>query len=468
MSQQGTETKVQKVPSNKSNKVILFRKNSQFQSEDKESNNSMIIYDKDNRTLKFNVVDKQFFDKKKIVGNIKQIRKEIDIKVENGGTKLENQNLNNTVEESEKAGPRISESDLKKSSKNEEECNIIISSKRLVLNKPAKESVSENNDKEMLLLRANNIKEKKIDDQLSSGVKLKQSADHKSEHSSFEFPYKVCLICDVYFNSNSVQVFKCDHILCNSCMKLFYEEKIEEGKKELKCPVFKCKELIDPEIVKKFVTEKHFNNFLKKLEINDEKIAVFPANEEKGTFHLAKKSTTFMDNNDFKNYSKKHVLEVTASISFLYYSKTKEVYCKNCNEESLFGKNCRNFIKCMNCLKTYCKYCSKNYSVGHFDFTGNNYCKIFFRRHCRYLPSERNRCREAVSDFIVFLMGYIVFVVGVINYINLLVRSILNNEKQENVKSSFQILIVVLISCVVLPILFLMLPFYPAMVAIFR
>jgi RNase P subunit RPR2 len=314
-------------------------------------------------------------------------------------------------------------------------------------------------------LKSNVIKEK------NQGTPKRNSKlhnhDSKSEYSSFEFPYKICLICDVYFNPLQVLILECNHIFCANCTKLFFEEKIEEGKKEIKCPLFRCPQIIVTLIVQKYVTEKHFNNFLKKLEINDEKL-VNLIQDEKMTFNLAKKSTTFLEPIDFKNYSKKHVFEITSNISFLYYSKSKEVYCKNCNEEALFGKNCRNFIKCMNCLKTFCKYCGKNYVAGHFDFSGNNYCKIFFRRNCKYLPTVRNKFKEALSDFMVFILGYFVLILGVINYINLGVNSLFNYETYYYLKLTTHIILMIILTIMILPIMFVILPFYPSLVAIFR
>jgi RNase P subunit RPR2 len=218
--------------------------------------------------------------------------------------------------------------------------------------------------------------------------------------------------------------------------------------------------------IKKFVTEKHFNNYNKKIDLSEEKQNLILSVDNKSNQFIGKISQTSIE--DFKSLSKKHVLEVTNSINFLYYSKTKEIFCKNCNEEALFGKNCRNFIKCMNCLHTYCKYCGKNYSNGHFDFTGNNYCKIFYRRHCKYLPSIRNKCKEISVEFIIFLAGYFIFFIGSLNLIHVYLRKYTFEEKETSLAVAQHIIILILIYSVSIPILFLLLPFYPVLVAIFR
>jgi len=122
----------------------------------------------------------------------------------------------------------------------------------------------------------------------------------------------------------------------------------------------------------------------------------------------------------------------------------------------------------MNCLHTYCKYCGKNYSNGHFDFTGNNYCKIFYRRHCKYLPSIRNKCKEISVEFIIFLAGYFIFFIGSLNLIHVYMRKYTYEDKETTFAIAKHLIILILIYSVSIPILFLLLPFYPMLVAIFR
>ena len=442
----------------------MFRKESHFVSEEKE-NNSMVILEKENKKLKFNVLDKGFFDKKKISQNLDFLKKELA----NNGEIISIQrksckgfdNPNNTIEEINRKSDKIDIANENKI-KNNYHYDVLSSSKRSFEKSDTKQKTKGNEETAI-------IKKKVIEknsDQTQNQINFVENNYNKADIESIDFPYKICLICEVYFVLHQVIVLSCDHIFCFNCTKLFLEEKIEEGKKRLLCPLFKCTTMFKEEEIKKFVTEKHFNNYIKKIDISEEKQNLLLSSDNKSNMYIGKISQTSIE--DFKSLSKKHVLEVTNSINFLYYSKTKEIFCKNCNEEALFGKNCRNFIKCMNCLHTYCKYCGKNYSNGHFDFTGNNYCKIFYRRHCKYLPSIRNKCKEISVEFIIFLAGYFIFFIGSLNLIHVYMRKYTYEDKETTFAIVKHLIILILIYSVSIPILFLLLPFYPMLVAIFR
>lgn len=445
-----------------SNHMIRFRKESHFVTEEKE-NNSMVILEKENKKLKFNVLDKGFFDKKKISNNLNYLKREFATKKEDFPLQNKHymENPNNTVEEIKKKSAKLVNNNHKKV-QNDYHYDVLSSSKRSFENNNSKQKPKHT---EEILIIKKNIVEKNVD-QFQNQINFVESNYNKGDLESIEFPYKICLICEVYFVLNQVVILTCEHIICFNCTKLYLEEKIEEGKKKLICPLFKCNTIFNDDQIKMFVTEKHYNNYLRKLELKEEKQQLIISNDEKANINIGKISQTSID--DFKTLSKKHVLEITNSINFLYYSKTKEIFCKNCNEESLFGKNCRNFIKCMNCLHSYCKYCGKNYSNGHFDFTGNNYCKIFYRRHCKYLPTVRNKCKEIAVEFVIFLAGYIIFFIGSLNLVHINLRKLIYEEKETTFLFISHITILILLYILVIPILLLLLPFYPMLVAIFR
>ena len=74
-------------------------------------------------------------------------------------------------------------------------------------------------------------------------------------------PLGICFICDkisqkyLYYSSG-----KCLHFFCKKCGKYYYEEKIEDGLFYFTCPVFFCKCEMSIEIIKKLVSEEHFNS----------------------------------------------------------------------------------------------------------------------------------------------------------------------------------------------------------------
>ena len=460
-----------------SSNIILFRKNSQIQSDDKLSN-SMVILEKDKKFMNFNVVDKEFFNKNQIEDNILIMREEFienTLKIEDKDIINEKNHATITLDNEGKNIDKIDDLREKIKSKHMNTINIkynILSSDR---SSDRNLNVCEHKNKrkdEILLLRSKKESEEKLPSNLN-GKLSKMISNHNGEiieiSSTSEYPYKICMICDIYFNPEKLIIFDCFHIFCYNCAKLFYEEKIEEGKKEFKCPIFKCSQIISIEIIKTLVTEKHLNKLFKTVDTFEEKAKI--SNIEKGPIKIIEKKSSVIDNNDFKIYSKKHILEITNKNDFKYYSKNKEIYCKNCYKESLFGKNSRNFIKCMNCLQKFCKYCERNFTSGHFDFSGNNYCKIFLRKHIKFSISERNECKEITIQFIIFLLGYLVFFIGVINYINLGINDLLKLriDKEEHIWKVFlKYFLLILISLIVVPILFMTLPFYPSIVAIFK
>ena len=458
-----------------SNNLILFRKNSRTKIDEKCSNSMIII---DNDKMSFNVVDKEFFNKKRIRENISHIRKDahkicqIDTKENKKPENKNNKNGNNNIisedfKIAKNIGDEIEELKNIKLKKSTDDGFIILTSKRSEDNKLNDVNNNKDVSNEIILLQSNIIKDNNISN-INQKITKAVNIHEENFENTIDFPFKMCLICDIYFNFDNIIDLKCLHIFCIKCAKLFYEEKIEEGKKELICPIFKCPEAISNDLIKKIVTEKHYCKLLKKIEILSEK-DIFKNNDENVKFNVNIKSiNTIVDHHDFKMYSKKHVFEITNNVSFLYFSKTKDIYCNNCHEESLFGKSCRNFIKCMNCLHSYCKYCGKKYNIGHFDFTGNTYCKIFLRKNCKYLPTVRNRCKEFLLDFIIFLLGYLVFILGILNYINVALSDLMKIRDNHFCGIFIHIIIMILITLIVLPILFMTLPFYPYIVVIFK
>ena len=59
----------------------------------------------------------------------------------------------------------------------------------------------------------------------------------------------------------------CEHKFCQSCGKLFYEEKIEQGQFDnFKCGITKCDYLIPENIIENLISKTHYDVIIKKKE----------------------------------------------------------------------------------------------------------------------------------------------------------------------------------------------------------
>ena len=64
----------------------------------------------------------------------------------------------------------------------------------------------------------------------------------------------MCDICEHTYNMNKLFAAKCEnHYICKRCTKNYFEEVIEEGKK-LFCPFLTCKEEVDNNRLKNFIS----------------------------------------------------------------------------------------------------------------------------------------------------------------------------------------------------------------------
>jgi hypothetical protein len=203
-------------------------------------------------------------------------------------------------------------------------------------------------------------------------------------------------------------------MFCFKCGKCYYEEKIEEGETYMKCPFYKCGYYIDLEIIKRLVTAKHMETFVKKLGNNDN-IIILPKKMISDTATPTKSASDAR----IKLYSQKHVFDITNNESFRYFSKARDQYCGRCFEPALYGKSGKKFVKCLNCLLKLCKFCGKEFSHEHFNIAGFNYCKVYYRKKTHTIQSSKgNNCKEICLGTILFLIGYFLFIVGVFKYIS--------------------------------------------------
>jgi len=250
----------------------------------------------------------------------------------------------------------------------------------------------------------------------SINVNVKNTNRYESSSPSLTDQTYICFICDQYYSSEKIITSnKCDHTICNKCARDFFEEKIEQGNNEMKCVIFKCPMKYETKLIKSLISEKHLQYLLEREEKKSGNIiqmeeSKLPGNlqiESKLTKALTKQSlnignytqydsqlpnynkNNFLNVESIKLYSQKHVLDVNTNDSFFLYNKAREHICSKCLEPALYGKNKKNYVKCLNCLNSICKFCLKSYSFDHLDITSLNYCRVYFRRKLKKFIQEK-------------------------------------------------------------------------------
>ena len=198
----------------------------------------------------------------------------------------------------------------------------------------------------------------------------------------------ICSICGITYTTSISYVADCErHFLCKKCAKCFYEEKIENGAKELFCPFINCGQKFSKYQVQKFVSKRHYN-MLEEEEKNDNLNSI----------------KFFNDNNykNIKNYSENHVIDVNNNKLFYNFNKNKKIFCSKCNKETLFCRDKQLFMRCLNCSFAQCKYCFKEYTYDHFDMNSQNYCRIYYRGDELYPRTMAKILKFLIQLFLVF------------------------------------------------------------------
>ena len=203
-----------------------------------------------------------------------------------------------------------------------------------------------------------------------------------------------CSICDNNWPNSKIFVGECcTHFICKRCAKNYYEEQIENGETELHCPFLFCRANFPKGILKNFVSEEHLNLLEKN---NKNKL-------------LSSKIKTNTSYEQMKLYSKKNVIDINNNKILYNYNKSKDIFCSNCQKDTLFSKVNNYFLKCLNCGHCECKYCFKDYTLDHLNRNSNNRCKVFYRRNDENV--EINKCIFFLLQiFLVFAMYCMIFI----------------------------------------------------------
>ena len=214
--------------------------------------------------------------------------------------------------------------------------------------------------------------------------------------------YKICALCEHIFPMQKIFLPECGkHHLCNRCAKNYYEDIIENGKKEMKCPFLNCQKPVDLEDLKKIISKEHFNLL---CEHNHNGVT-----DTQNKFIFTKIKTN-IDKDNFELYTKKNVIDISSNKSFFNYTNAKGVYCPNCYKDTIFSKNNSHFFKCLNCHCKRCKYCFKDFDDKHMDINTTNHCKVYYRFEDD--ENKGNKFNEILMQIFFVLASYYICFAG--------------------------------------------------------
>ena len=226
---------------------------------------------------------------------------------------------------------------------------------------------------------------------------IDDSATEKENFTNFIMTKTVsqCFICNSFLSFFPNKLFstgQCTHLFCRRCGKNYYEEQIELGKFTLKCPRYLCDKKMDISNIKLLISEAHYQQIEKKQYL------ILNGAPEK---------------NVYNNYlTNKHFIDVVKKDEKMFeeYIRLKTIFCFSCGYPALFGRNCRDYVKCLNCLQLICKYCCKAYDDDHLNIRSGNYCKVYFRTVKKKKTLSMNK--KMLSQLLFILVGVLVLLIG--------------------------------------------------------
>ncbi len=291
--------------------------------------------------------------------------------------------------------------------------------------------------------------------QNSKKVNFNKDSINNNYYNTFSMN-KICSICENTFPTSKIYVAECGfHFLCKRCAKNFYEEKIENGDTDFKCPFLKCKAEFPKEIIKNFISEEHYNILNGNL-INEN----VKANKLKPNIYYEK----------MQLYYKNHVIDINNNKLLYNYNKSKDIFCGRCNKDTLFSKVHNHFLKCLNCGYCECRYCFKDFNEGHMNVNSSNRCKVYYRKTEYY--SEMNKFLFfLIQLFLVFSMFFMLFISIFLN-IQLFFKNYFR-VKKKNINYffyTFYMMFIIILSTIILlivsPFIIIWFPFFPSILSL--
>ena len=401
-------------------------------------------------------LNSQNLDKSKIDNTLKNIEKSVEI-YNNQMKKSKEQDYVRLKVESNDVQNYSYLNDKKNLDSQNENQSIRNSEENKTIKYEDETSIKNNNIKIQKSLNKNLFFEKEKENNILSNLIIYNEND---DYSDFDNQiYEKCQICE---KTNSIGKFffsSCKmHKICRKCIKNYYEDIIEQGERNLKCPIYKCKNIINIILLKKIISEQHYN-------LLNGKPNVF---SQTTNIHLQSKYDFYEEKEKLKLYTQRHVLDINSNENFFMFNKFKNIYCPKCSEPALFTKIKGHFIKCLNCYHRICKYCLKDYDEKHMDIAFEEHCKVYFRNDNNFIKKNNVFILFFIQLFFISASYYFCFYGGFL-YINNAVKCIFSVKKDSN---PFIWVIIYFISFILficaVPVILISLPYFPIFTSIFN
>ena len=230
---------------------------------------------------------------------------------------------------------------------------------------------------------------------------------------------KTCIICGYsYSNENKeITLEKCGHSFCEHCLRLYYEDKIENGFVHLTCPLMKCNVHLNKYDFLKDIISYKFIQRIHRME----------------KMFLNSTTTTANPEDEYRQ---------------LIGKRKMILVCPNCMEDNcLFGKRNKYFYKCLYCLNKVCKFCTKTMSNGHYDMNNADKCAYFAQVIIKIKLKQKEETKKKkmfckIKNICFFGVSTIVVIILIYLYIYIMImKNIyygLFNRKKHNKKDIHQ------------------------------
>lgn len=371
-----------------------------------------------------------------------------------------NTNINNNNFEKIRNSKKYSNKDFEKELNNEAEDIINGINKKDMINL---ESLRNLKDSKELAHRKNEFlnKNKKNNNRRDFNQESRKTFFYTPFNSNTNFQttpiYRKCKICENTYPSIRTFVSECGiHFICKKCAKNYFEEQIENGQTELRCPFLYCKKIFDKNIAKTFLSEEHYDL----LEKN---------NKNKMISEKTKNNIIY---EKMQLYSEKNVIDINNNKLLFKFNKCKEIFCSNCKKDALFSKASNYFMKCLNCEHCQCRYCFKDIQNGHFDINEFNHCKVLYR------IKDNNKFQAYPLYFLYLMQLFFVFAIFFMIFISVFLntKKIFENmfgiSKKDKIYCSYYIKMIsiiifsTIILLIIFPFVFIFYPFFPSILAL--
>ena len=277
--------------------------------------------------------------------------------------------------------------------------------------------------------------------------------------------YRMCGICEHTYYLSKMFSPECNiHFFCKRCTKNYYEDIIEEGKKEILCPFFNCREVVDINNLKKIISQEHFKRLYRK-KINNKNNLEENKNTS-GSLYFTKIKTN-IDKKNIKKYTQKNVIDINSNKIFYNYNSGKDVYCPFCYEESLFTKTSTHYYKCLNCLNKICRYCFKEFNDRHIDINNNDHCKVYYRLDEKNDKNNNIFISYLIQLFFVLACFYLCFAGTFLNIRKIIFYIFKVNKNKNILKYILGYFFTIIFFIITMPFIFLLYPYFPSIMSAF-